>query len=458
MRKISKIAAAAVLLALAAAVSVSAEDDDLFTDTVVDGTAQPDTSAGTSESPDSTSPSPPDTSSDLAHGTIFRTGTVKVGGQFDMSLTSLTTFNEDTSAGESIRQTVLSPLADALFTIDARPSGNLRMYFKGGIHYPYLTETDAVTGRTVAVAVNTLTNTLSGSDEKTILENLFYVKELFTDFALGNTAYFRFGKQTITWGTGYFFSPAGNTVNLSAINPEDTAKQVEGPLALRTQIVFSGSQNCIWAYMIPDTSLFPVSGTTGTTSYTMASDTAFAAKSDIVLGGWELGLGAYYKYARAPKGIFTASGTLFNKVNTFAECVYAYGTDASWSGDVNWDGKDSVWQATAGGSYTWKEPQITFAAQYYYDGNNADSWDTHTHGHNIAALVSFAKIFTADLTASVYGNINFGADLCTASAMLYYSPIDEIKLGAGPYVVWYSFDKSPDTAVKLSAELGGGKF
>jgi hypothetical protein len=190
----------------------------------------------------------------------------------------------------------------------------------------------------------------------------------------------------------------------------------------------------------------------------MASDTAFAAKSDIVLGGWELGLGAYYKYARAPKGIFTASGTLFNKVNTFAECVYAYGTDASWSGDVNWDGKDSVWQATAGGSYTWKEPQITFAAQYYYDGNNADSWDTHTHGHNIAALVSFAKIFTADLTASVYGNINFGADLCTASAMLYYSPIDEIKLGAGPYVVWYSFDKSPDTAVKLSAELGGGKF
>lgn len=443
MKKIIKITAAAVLMAAAAAAAVSAEDDDLFGDTVIDATTQPDTSAGGSVSSGSTSASQSDTESDLAHGTIFRTGTVKVGGQFDMKLTSLTIFNEDTSAGESIRQTKLSPLADALFTIDARPSENLRMYFKGGIHYPYLTEEYA--------AVSEL---LTSSDTEKYMQNLFYVKELFTDFALRDTAYFRFGKQTITWGTGYFFSPAGNTVNLSAIDPEDTTKQVEGPFALRTQIVFSGSQNCIWAYMIPDSSVFSLDGT----AYTMASDTAFAAKGDVVFGGWELGLGAYYKYARAPKGIFTASGTLFNKVSAFAECVYAYGTDTSWSENVNWDGKDSIWQATAGGSYTWKEPQITFAAQYYYDGNDADSWDTYTHGHNVAALVSFAKVFTTDFTASVYGNVNFGADLCTASAMLYYSPINEITLGAGPYVVWSSFDKSPDAAVKLSAELGGGKF
>jgi hypothetical protein len=442
MKKIVK-AAAAALLILTALSSAAAEDDDLFGDTVIDATSQPDAPDGSSKSQGSTSWSPSGINSDLSHGTIFQTGTVKVGGQFDMSLTSLTSFNENTSAGESIRRTVLSPLADALFTIDARPSDNLRLYFKSGIQYPYLTETNAAVGTS-----NTQKST----------QNLFYVKELFTDFALRDTAYFRFGKQTITWGTGYFFSPAGNTVNLSTIDPEDTTKQVEGPLALRTQIVFTGSQDCIWAYMIPDSSLFPVSGTTGTTSYTTAGNTAFAAKGDIVLGGWELGLGAYYKYARAPKGIFTASGTLFNKVSTFGECVYAYGTDTDWSKDVNWDRKDSIWQATAGGSYTLKEPQITFAAQYYYDGNDADSWDTYTHGHNIAALVSFAKVFTTDITASVYGNINFGADLCTASTMLYYSPFDELKLGAGPYVIWNSLDKSPDVAVKLSAELGKGKF
>lgn len=448
MKKIIKITAAAVLMVIASAASISAEDDDLFGDTVIDATTQTNTPGGGASS-GSTSATQSDTSSDLAHGTIFQTGTVKVGGQFDMKLTSLTVFNRDTSAGESVRQTVLNPLADALFTIDARPSENLRMYFKGGIHYPYLTEENA-----------TVSDILTSSNTEKYMQNLFYVKELFTDFALGDAAYFRFGKQTITWGTGYFFSPAGNTVNLSAIDPEDTTKQVEGPLALRTQIVFSGSQNCIWAYMIPDSSLFSVSSTTDSTktTYTMASDTAFAAKGDVVFGGWELGLGAYYKYESAPKGIFTASGTLFNKVSTFAECVYAYGTDTSWSNDVNWDGKDSIWQATAGGSYTWKEPQITFAAQYYYDGNDEDSWDTYTHGHNIAALVSFAKVFTTDLTASVYGDVNFGADLCIASAMLYYSPINEITLGAGPYVVWSSFDESPDAALKLSAELGGGKF
>ncbi|MFA6856085.1 MAG: hypothetical protein WCR31_02650 [Treponema sp.] len=432
MKKIVK-AAAAALLIFAAASSAVAEDDDLFGDTVIDAGSQTDTSSETNAAGEQT---------DLSHGTIFRNGTVKVGGQFDMSLTSLTRFNESTSVEESVRQTVLSPLADALFTIDARPSDNLRLYFKSGIHYPYLTETNAVVGT---------------SNSQKNMQNLFYVKELFTDFAIRDTAYFRFGKQTITWGTGCFFSPAGNTVNLSAIDPEDTTKQVEGPLALRTQIVFRGSQNCIWAYMIPDTSFLP-SSITGSSTYTMAGDTAFAVKGDIVSGGWELGPGAYYKYGHAPKALLTVSGTLFNKVNTFGECVYAYGTDADWSTNVQWDNKDSIWQATAGGSYTWKEPQITFAAQYYYNGNDEDSWNLTTHGHNIAALVSFARILTTDITASVYGNINFGADLCTASSMLYYSPVNELKLGAGPYVVWSSLDKSPVAAVKLSAELGRGKF
>ncbi|MCK9169985.1 MAG: hypothetical protein M0P01_06180 [Treponema sp.] len=435
MKKIIK-SAAAVILVVAGALSAAAEDDDLFGDTVIDGTTQTDVSSAGNGSTTAEQ-------TDSAHGTIFRNGTVKVGGQFDMSLTSLTRFNESTSAEESVRQTVLSPLADALFTIDARPSDNLRLYFKSGIHYPYLTETNAVVGTT-------------GNSQKST-QNLFYVRELFTDFAIRDTAYFRFGKQTITWGTGCFFSPAGNTVNLSAIDPEDTTKQVEGPLALRTQIVFKGSQNCIWAYMIPDTSFLP-SSITGSSTYTMASNTAFAVKGDIVSGGWELGPGAYYKYGHAPKALLTVSGTLFNKINTFGECVYAYGTDADWSTNVQWDNKDSIWQATAGGSYTWKEPQITFAGQYYYDGNDDDTWDTSTHGHNIAALVSFAKVFTTDITASVYGNINFGADLCTTSAMLYYSPVNELKLGAGPYIVWSSLDKSPDTAVKLSAELSGGKF
>jgi hypothetical protein len=442
MRKFIKFAVTALFAVFAVTQSAFSEDDNLFGgDTVIDSSAQSDTPAAAAQ---------PGTGADLAHGTIFQNGTVKVGGQFDMSLTSVTFFDKNTSAEESLRQTLLIPLGDALFTIDAHPSDNLRMYFKGGIHYPYLTEQYA----TVAEIRESSSNTEES------MQNLFYVKELFTDFAIGGTAYFRLGKQTITWGTGYFFSPSSNIVNLSVINPEDTTKQVEGPFALRTQIVFNGSQDCIWAYMIPDSSLVSSSLFSQTTTYTMARDTAFALKGDVVLGDWELGLGGYYKYARAPKGILTASGTLFNKISTFAECVYAYGTDSNWSNDVSWNGKSSIWQATAGGSYKWKEPQITFAAQYYYDGNDADTSNTTTptYGHNIAALVSFAKVYRTDITASVYGNVNLGTNTCTTFAMLYYSPIDEIKLGAGPYVIWSSFDASPTPALKLSAELGGGNF
>jgi hypothetical protein len=451
MKKIIQFAAITIITVFAASSAVFAEDDNLFDDnTIVDSTAQPAAAAsddnmisGSTANAAAEQNAP---KTDLAHGTLFQTGSIKIGGQFDMSLTTFTWFNKDTSFEKSVKNTVLSPLADALFTIDARPSENLRMYFKGGIHFPYITEQNATL------------NEISGNAQET-LENLFYVKELFTDFGIGNTAYFRFGKQTITWGTGYFFSPSSNIVNLSAIDPEDTDEQVEGPLALRTQIVFSGSQNCIWVYMIPDSSLFTISSNTSTTdAYTLASDTAFAAKGDIVLDDWELGIGAFYKYAHAPKGVLTASGTLFSKINTFAECVWAYGTDTAWSNSESWDNKSSIWQATAGCSYTWKEPQITFAGQYYYDGNDEDSWDKTTHGHNIAGLISFAKVFTTDLTASVYGNVNFGADMLTAFAMLYYSPLNEIKLGAGPYVVWSSFDSSPNIAVKLSATLGGGKF
>ena len=463
MKKIIQFAAITIITAFAASSAVFAEDDNLFDDnTIVDSTEQPaaapsDDSLFSDSTVTASEQNAPKT--DLAHGTVFQTGSVKIGGQFDMSLTTLTVFNKDTDFEDSLKNTLLTPLADALFTIDARPSENLRLYFKGGIHFPYITEQNATTGSSVEVLVNAVENgfdltKLSDSDKQSMMQNLFYVKELFTDFGIGNAAYFRFGKQTITWGTGYFFSPSSNIVNLSSIDPEDTTKQVEGPLALRTQIVFSGSQNCIWAYIIPDSSLFSQNGDT----YIFARNTAFAAKGDIVLGGWELGVGAFYKYAHAPKGVLTASGTLFNKINTFAECVWAYGTDTDWSNSNSWDNKDSIWQATAGCTYTWKEPQITFAGQYYYDGNDKDSWDDITHGHNIAGLISFAKVFTTDLTASVYGNVNFGADTLTAFAMLYYSPINEIKLGAGPYAVWSSFDSSPNIAVKLSAKLGGGRF
>jgi hypothetical protein len=418
-----------VLLAAALPITAVAEnDDELFGDDAVINATEP--------------------AADPAHGIMFRNGSVKIGGMYDMELTTLTTFGKDISVNDAFNNTLLTPLGDAQFTVDARPSDNLRMFCRTGIHFPYITEKNATTGKTVSVLYDyslyeTENKKLSDSDKAALLENLFYVKELFTDFSLYDHAYFRFGKHTVTWGTGYFFSPAGNVVNLTEIDPEHTDRLVEGPLSLRTQIVFSGTQNCIWLYLLPDISTY------------RAGATAFAAKGEIVLGGWELGLGGYYKYEYAPRLIATASGSLFNKINTFAECVAAGGTDDDWADDFSFSNKTPVWQATAGGSYYWKLPQITFAAQYYYDGKETD---TTTNGSNIAATVSFAKVCTTNITGLLYSNINFDKKTAVTSGMLSYSPLDELTLGAGPYVVWSSFDNSPKISLKVNAKLGGGTF
>ena len=46
----------------------------------------------------------------------------------------------------------------------------------------------------------------------------------------------------------------------------------------------------------------------------------------------------------------------------------------------------------------------------------------------------------------------------TSTAMLYYSPINELKVGLGPSITFKTFEANPTISLKLSATLGGGKF
>ena len=236
---------------------------------------------------------------------------------------------------------------------------------------------------------------------------------------------------------GYFFSPVSDIINTSSINPQDTDAQVNGSLNLRTQITFPGTQNCIWAYLIPDTTL-----NTSTYMYD-AIKTAAAIKGDFVLGGWELGAGAFYKYHSAPKAMLTATGSIINnKVSVFAEGVYSYGSKAEWSADTAWKDKTNIFQATVGASYYWKTPEITFAAQYYYDGNSDDNYAT-TKGSNVAGTISFSRIGTSSLTANILGLFYLDKDSVASTNMLYeyskgivsaslsYSPIDELTVKIG---------------------------
>jgi len=385
---------------------------------------------------------------DLTKGVLFETGSVKIGGSFDLSLTSLTVFDKDKNLKEELKETMLLPSAGTVLTVDARPSENLRLYLKTGITYPFVTAGSAtltgfeatVPGMLMGTQNDLILPLLLSSDLS--LRNMFYVKELFSDFNLGQNVSMRFGKQTVTWGTGYFYSPA-DVINVTQIDPENPTAQVEGPLCLRTQAVFPGTQGTIYSYIIPDTNLSFSSSGLGV----KARDTALAAKGEYVFGGWEIGAGGWYKYEKPARLMATASGTLFRKISVFGEAVFAFDKDTKFG------------QGTAGFMYSWKTPVITLMGQYYCNGDeSAKESFTGAYGHNAALALNFGKIYTKDLTASLFAITNLTNETTIGSLMLNYTPVNELKIGAGPYLTWKDFDNDPSVSAKITVSFGGGKF
>lgn len=386
--------------------------------------------------------------SDLTRGVLFEAGAVKIGGNFDLSLTTLTTFNKDKNFKDEVKDTLLLPTAGAFLTVDARPSENLRMYMKTGIKYPFVTTSNsALMGTSISIpgflinSTEALTLPVLISNDLSF-RNMFYVKELFSDFNLGQNVSMRFGKQTVTWGVGYFYSPA-DVINLTQIDPEDPTAQVEGPLCLRSQVVFPGSQTTAYGYIIPDTNLSVTENGFGV----MARDTALAVKGEFVLGGFEIGGGAWYKYNNPTRLTATATGTVFRKISVFGEAVFAFDSDTKFG------------QETAGFMYNWKTPEITMIGQYYFNGDKSvkDAM-TGAYGHNGAFAMNFGKIITKDLSAAVYAVMNFTNETTIASAMLNYSPVKELNFSAGPYIMWKDYNEKPVTSAKITVSLGGGKF
>ena len=382
-------------------------------------------------------------SSDLSKGILFQTGSVKIGGAFDLGLTTLTSFQKDKDAAKSFEETLLLPKSSAQLTIDARPTENLRLYLKTGINYPYVTESYStlITTPTGAAPGTGLPPNLvvNGGSNTFNIANIFYIKELFSDFNIGDYVGFRFGKQTVSWGVGYFYSPA-DVINLTRINPEDPTAQVEGPLALRTQIVFPGTQHAIWAYIIPDNDF--AAAAQGAGPY--LKNTAFALKGDILIGDFEFGLGAWYKNQNPAKFMLTTTGTIFRTYSIFSELVLSIGKD-----NVPED-YTPIFQGTLGILKSWTKQNLTIGLQYYYNGQELN------YGHNLAALITFSKFLFSDLSLSLFGQYNFDNNQGTAFCDLKYSPIKEFSVTAGPYFTFTKDDVI--TSIKLVFNLGCGKF
>lgn len=439
-------------------------------------------------------------SSAIAKGALFETGSVRVGGSLSSSLSTYTSLyrDDDMSFGDRIKDSRISPSADASLFVDARPTDKLRIYTKFGIAYPYkdsisMGSSSSIDDDTLA-EINawlnsqgypSLSSGMGVPDFK--ITNWLYLKELFTDFSIADRAFFRFGLHTVSWGAGFFFSPVSDMINTSSIDPENTDAQVNGSVNLRAQITFPNTQNCLWLYLIPPSTSAISSAMSDNNSLAKTMDdamfpyllkeTAIAGKMDVVVSNWELGFGAVLRLDGAPKFMTTASGSIINgKVGVFGEAVVSYGTQTQWKNDSK--NKDLIFQGTVGAMYMWNKPQITFMAQYYFDGNK-DDHEYLTYGSNLAATINFSKIGETDLTANIFmlfylgkSNVTTMSEMMAAvsggnafmpyagivSATLNWKPISYLSISAGPYITWLDMTKSPDVALKLGVTLGGGKF
>ena len=207
---------------------------------------------------------------------LIETDTVSFGGSTSFSL-DYTALWADVDAAEKdneyfldgLENSYLVPNMSASLYFDARPNEALRFYGKAEVGYPFEQN------------LGQLNPMLNG-----LIIPQFRVKELFTDFNIGEHSYFRFGKHTVKWGVGYFFSPA-DVINIGKIDPEHPENQVEGAITLRSMFTFPGNQNCLYLYLIPDES-------------GLAKNTAFAGKYDFLVGNTEIGLGTWLKYNRPP--------------------------------------------------------------------------------------------------------------------------------------------------------------
>lgn len=379
----------------------------------------------------------------------------------------------------------LQPTIGANLFFDARPVQDLKLYGKFIFEFPFEKNLNGKisvpkslvppNGVDIPVSVNGSPN--------------FKIWEMYTDFSTKDIAFFRFGKHTVKWGTGYFYSPA-DVINISRIDPEKPIEDREGPVSLRTHIVIPKTQYNIWLYLLPDTDTFKPQYTAG------------AAKAEFVFGDWELGVGGWYRYEKAPRFITTLSGSIAGKVAVFAEGVFAWGSDYTYYKDdatlTPYTVKNKpFFQATLGGSYSNADSHTMLAFQYYYNGfgyantKAADriidsatallaarnyfapgakdilekSGEVAAMGnrgqHYIAFTVSQNKIGTEDLTANLFQQFAITELEGLTTLSLNWRIFKFVQMSTGPI---FTYPLSPASHSKgsigynLSFKLGGGKF
>lgn len=405
---------------------------------------------------------------------------VRFGGNLNSGLSLFFNWDDPYSKKQDYKKSFLnnerffSTILGANLFFDARPVENLKLYGKFVFGFPfektlYGSANLAPLGvpAKLPVAVTGVPN--------------IKIQELYTDFSAKDIAFFRFGKHTVKWGTGYFYSPA-DVLNISRIDPEKPEEDREGAVSLRTHIVIPKTQVNIWLYLLPDVSKF------------LPEYTAGAAKTEFVVGNWELGIGAWYKYKHAPRLITTVSGSIAGKVGVFAEGVFAWGSDYKYykadAAFTEYEKKNRpFFQATIGASYSITKTHTTIAGQYLYNGfgykhkdgifnalaGSLEGTKDEVIGnvyaniagmgnpgqHYIAFSISQNKIGTEDVSANLFQQFSISERTGSTKINLNWHIYKFAHMTAG---LSFSYPLSRDSSSKgsvgcsLGITLGGGRF
>ncbi len=158
------------------------------------------------------------------------------------------------------------------------------------------------------------------------------------DFQGGDLAYFRVGKQFISWGKGLYYSPA-DVLSLSSIDPADLGAVREGPVSLKASLE-TGAAGTYQA----------VISTNGATS---GSDVKFSAQGSWLLAGTEISIGGFYQPSgdASPRLFATTAFKLFD-LNCYTESLLFWGNDQKRLAD---DGNGGLVVAANDGSLLTQE-------------------------------------------------------------------------------------------------------
>ena len=393
---------------------------------------------------------------------------VEIGGSYRFSLTgeaAWASLEELTEAPlEPDSQGVGVDLGATVF-LDARPADDFRVFGKVDLSYPFTTDEDAQPPR--------------GFDD------IVSVRELFSDFTIADSLFLRGGKHTIAWGVGYFFSPA-DVLNLTSIDPEDPEAEREGPVSLRANLPVDFHN--LYLYVIADP------GDDGV-------QLAAAPKAEFVVGGTEVGIGAFYRPDRVPRAMLTVSTSLLD-FDLFGELEASLGSDRRFveTADRGPDtphglravrNTDDPFAAATGGlRYTYRPEEgdwsATFAGQYLWNGEGYEDAAVlrdnrrgvmklleagdlsfgdliYPGRHYAAASASVALGRSADWSMGAFWLSNLSDGSGRVSPSVTFRPADRLTLRAAASVT-YGEDGAEMTpfgtrvGASLTAILGSGRF